>query len=362
MDLLAQFAVLMEYAYAWCTAAALAIGLLFFKKRLALLLGLLVVLALVPALKLYYLEERPCVAGGGLFPCPEDFGMPSSHAAAAGVFAAAAVGSPAFFIILPLSALAGYSRAYAGVHSFEQVAAGFAVGLAAYSLALWLRGKLKRRRETPAAGGKAPAHSARFEPNQRQFELNRQLAHAAFGLAVIVIAVVLGKAAAIAFLLACAAVGITAAHFETIGTRLPLVHQLVEKFERNDAPPFKGAVNYAAGSLLAVTLAPTLEFGLAIVAMLAFGDAASTIAGKLWGKTKVHWNERKTWKGAVAFFIAGGVTAIPFLGAAAFAYSLALALVETLPLDVDDNLLIPVAALALNALASITGVAAMVGF
>lgn len=361
MDLLAQFAVLIEFNYAMCTAAALAAGLLLFRKRMALLLGLLIVLALVPALKLYYLEERPCAAGGGLFPCPESFGMPSGHAAAAGVFAAAAVGSPAFIIFLPLSALAGYSRAYAGVHSFEQVAAGFAVGLAAYSLALWLRGKLKRRMETPAASGKTPAHSARFEPNQPQFELKRQLVHAAFGLAIIIIAIALGKAAAIAFLLACAAAGITAAHFETTGARLPLVHKLVEKFERKGAPPFKGAVNYAAGSLLAVTLAPSLEMGLAIVAMLAFGDAASTIAGTLWGKARVHWNESKTWKGAVAFFAVGGVAAVPFIGIAAFAYSLALAVVETLPADVDDNLLIPVAALALNALASMTGVAAMVG-
>ena len=85
-------------------------------------------------------QARPCVQAVGLVPCPADFGYPSIHAAISGILIMGSVGSPAFWIFAPLGLFVGYSRVVLGVHSPEQVLAGFALAFVAYLLA-WLHVK-----------------------------------------------------------------------------------------------------------------------------------------------------------------------------------------------------------------------------
>ncbi len=108
-------------------------GLYFFRHKKIFLAALLFSAVVAQAAKPLYDEPRPCA---GAPSCPESTGFPSVHAAAAGVFAIASIGSPAFVFAAPFSVLLAYSRVYADVHSVEQVFAGYALGLMVYGL-LW---------------------------------------------------------------------------------------------------------------------------------------------------------------------------------------------------------------------------------
>ncbi len=102
-------------------------------------------------------------------------------------------------------------------------------------------------------------------------------------------------------------------------------------------------------------------------AALALGDGVSNMAGRAWGKRKLPWSAQKTWVGLAAFVLAAwpGIAALVFWTAAgtgvqlpgtglclAFcvAAALAAAVIESLPLPLDDNLSVPAAAAAVLAL------------
>ena len=79
----------------------------------------------------------------------------------------------------------------------------------------------------------------------------------------------------------------------------------------------------------------------AVVAMLynAFGDAAAALVGRAWGKRRVAWG--KSYEGLAAGFLvnAGVGMIVPGIaGPAALLGAAGAALLEFLPLPVDDNL------------------------
>lgn len=94
-------------------------------------------------------------------------------------------------------------------------------------------------------------------------------------------------------------------------------------------------------------------------AIMALGDGAATLVGQKIGGPKIIWNRQKTFAGTAAFMIVGTLAAtiliywvnyppepFPFgfaLKTAAMAAGLA-TIVESLPLPVDDNVTVPVAA------------------
>ncbi len=103
-------------------------------------------------------------------------------------------------------------------------------------------------------------------------------------------------------------------------------------------------------------------------AILAFGDGSATLAGKLLGGPALPWNRAKTFAGSIAFALAGGTAAwviasfverdpgyaLPWI-AIGFAAAAACAVAESLDLNVDDNIVVPlVGGLALLALSRLT--------
>lgn len=69
-----------------------------------------------------------------------------------------------------------------------------------------------------------------------------------------------------------------------------------------------GTVIGYAGSILAtfLLLPAHAEIGMAVVAILAFGDGSATMFGRLLGGAKLPWNRAKTWAGSLAFVLIGG--------------------------------------------------------
>ena len=73
-----------------------------------------------------------------------------------------------------------------------------------------------------------------------------------------------------------------------------------------------GIVAYPAMVLLLVLLLRDryLPIAAAVWAMMAFGDSAATIAGRLLEGPRLPWNEQKTWAGLLADWAFGGATAV----------------------------------------------------
>jgi uncharacterized protein (TIGR00297 family) len=124
-----------------------------------------------------------------------------------------------------------------------------------------------------------------------------------------------------------------------------------------------GILLYPAAVLTLILFFPRRpDIAAASWAILAFGDGFATLAGQRWGRTRLAWNREKTIAGTVAFIVCAAaagvalamwtrpaVTPIPPVAFALVAPVLAAigaAFVETLPVRLDDNISVPVAAAA----------------
>ncbi|HUP61909.1 MAG TPA: DUF92 domain-containing protein [Thermoanaerobaculia bacterium] len=113
-----------------------------------------------------------------------------------------------------------------------------------------------------------------------------------------------------------------------------------------------GIVLYpAAVTVLIVVFREQLHYAAIAWAMLAFGDGIATLAGKALRIASLPWNRDKSWGGFIACFLGGAIGGIGvtyFLGyrkpVVVLIAALAAAIVESLPLRVDDNVTVPFAA------------------
>lgn len=127
--------------------------------------------------------------------------------------------------------------------------------------------------------------------------------------------------------------------------RVPVVAWLIDISERRDVirhSPARGAIMFLTGAAVSVVLFEPY-IAAASVAVLALGDSFSTLAGRKYGSIKIPYNPEKSIQGTLAGFAAA------FLGAAvivspfyAFLAALFGMIGESLPLKIDDNVVIPI--------------------
>jgi uncharacterized protein (TIGR00297 family) len=130
-----------------------------------------------------------------------------------------------------------------------------------------------------------------------------------------------------------------------------------------------GILLYPLAILLLVLTFPTrLDIAGAAWGVLAFGDGMATLVGRWAGGAHWPWNRDKTIAGTIGFLICGAVGAsavawwirpsvVPepslwFVILAPLAAAIATALVETIPVRLDDNISVPLTAAAVLWLAS----------
>jgi uncharacterized protein (TIGR00297 family) len=112
-----------------------------------------------------------------------------------------------------------------------------------------------------------------------------------------------------------------------------------------------------------------LHFAALLWGVLAFGDGPATLAGRAIGGARLPWNRDKSWAGSAAYFVVGGTAGALLLAwvagatapgefsigavcAIAFATALLGALVESVPIGLDDNVSVPLlGALFVNGIA-----------
>ena len=141
-----------------------------------------------------------------------------------------------------------------------------------------------------------------------------------------------------------------------------LLHRIVGRHVARDERGYdRGIVLYPfAVLLLILVFHDRLHYAAIAWAMLAFGDGIATLVGQSVPLGRLPWNPGKSWGGLLGFLVAGatgGIAVAFWLGypewqvvliAAAVA-----AIAESLPLVVDDNLVVPFAAAVALAVAGI---------
>jgi len=121
--------------------------------------------------------------------------------------------------------------------------------------------------------------------------------------------------------------------------------------------------------LLVVAFSTRLDIAAAAWGILAFGDGAATLIGRRVGGRRWPWNQDKTVAGTIGFALFGGIGAVAlacwtrpavtpmppwsFAILAPLAAAVVAALVETIPVRLDDNVSVPAAAAGVLWLASL---------
>jgi uncharacterized protein (TIGR00297 family) len=125
-----------------------------------------------------------------------------------------------------------------------------------------------------------------------------------------------------------------------------------------------GILLYPFSVLLLIVVFPSrLDIVAAAWAILAAGDGAATLVGRGIGGTRLPWNPSKTVAGLLAFAISGSIAAVLlawwtspavtpapprwWMVAAPITAAIGAALVETIPVALDDNLSVPISAAAI---------------
>ncbi len=135
------------------------------------------------------------------------------------------------------------------------------------------------------------------------------------------------------------------------GIKIPIVSYIIETTERAEViaeAPGKGALSFFLGALLTLII---FRFNMNVVsagiAILALGDSASTLAGRNFGRHKIQYNNHKSWEGTLGgiIFAAVGASMIikPEIAIIGAVFGM---LIETLPLNFDDNISVPISACA----------------
>ncbi|GHV75325.1 phosphatidate cytidylyltransferase [Spirochaetia bacterium] len=129
------------------------------------------------------------------------------------------------------------------------------------------------------------------------------------------------------------------------GVEVPLVSSLTSMASRpRDRDRFVlGPVTLGLGALLALLLYPSPAASIAIYAM-AFGDGFASLVGKVFGRYRPEFMMGKSIEGSLACFSAVFVTAygVSRNFRAAFIAAFTATLVEVLPLEDYDNIVLPI--------------------
>jgi len=138
----------------------------------------------------------------------------------------------------------------------------------------------------------------------------------------------------------------------SLKTRIPLISWFLDNFERNkdkNRLPGRGIIFAVTGSLLALQLFEK-NIALASIIILTFADPISHLIGKVFGKIKSPLNKTKNIEGHIAGAIISSVFAMFFvhpilaISGAIIAMLFESIVIEIQKIQLDDNLIIPLAA------------------
>jgi len=240
--------------------------------------------------------------------------------------------------IITLIFLIAFSRMYLGVHNFSDIVFGAVVGLLSTYTFVWIERKAKIIEW--------------FEGRVNDtLELRRQAAHLILGTTIVVLIKLQLMNAQLLFAITLVG-GILVLLARKV--RLPLIHKLLEFFERPHHMakfPGRGSFFLVLGAALAVLIFEK-NIAMASIMVMAVGDSVTNIVGRHFGSIKNPLNSKKNLEGTGVAIITSALAAFYFVSfmPAFLASSLAM-IVESIDLgwkrfniEIDDNVVIPLVA------------------
>ncbi|MBC7121482.1 MAG: hypothetical protein H5T33_07975 [Candidatus Methanosuratus sp.] len=179
----------------------------------------------------------------------------------------------------------------------------------------------------------------------REDERTRKALHIASNLVTCLLIWAFGIRATSILVLSMTCIEILLIHLAASGIKVPGMKEWVENVGREGEIQGEGALYNALGILFTLGLLRDHPLAaIAVIIILAMGDGLATYIGGRYGRHKLPWNKSKSMEGMIGFAVGafGAFLAIPTAGTAAIA--LLSSIIESLPLKVDDNIILPVAA------------------
>ncbi len=138
-------------------------------------------------------------------------------------------------------------------------------------------------------------------------------------------------------------IGILLMHLKIIGLKIPGIDEWLRNVGREGEIPGEGSLYNALGILFVLSiLRNDLAAAISVILILALGDGLATYIGTRHGRHKLPWNSSKTFEGMIGF-AAGAICALLVMPVpATILVVMAATIIESLPLRVNDNIVLPV--------------------
>jgi dolichol kinase len=177
----------------------------------------------------------------------------------------------------------------------------------------------------------------------RKDERARKAAHIISNLSACLLIWILGIQTTSYFVLLGTCIGILLMHLTIIGIKIPGIEEWLRNVGREGEIPGEGALYNALGILFAIGLLRNdSAAAISVILILALGDGLATYVGTSYGRHKLPWNKNKTFEGTMGF-AAGAICALVAMPVSATILIVMLAtIIESLPLKVNDNIILPV--------------------
>ncbi len=145
------------------------------------------------------------------------------------------------------------------------------------------------------------------------------------------------------FVLLGTCIGILLMHLKIIGLKIPGIDNWLRNVGREGEIPGEGSLYNALGILFVLSLLrDDIAEAISVIFILALGDGLATYIGIRYGKHKLPWNSSKTFEGMVGF-AAGAICALFVMPVpATILVVISATIIESLPLKVNDNIVLPV--------------------
>ncbi len=179
------------------------------------------------------------------------------------------------------------------------------------------------------------------QPSCTMNESLRQVVHLVFGLGIAGFILAFDRDIAISVLALALFVGFILSDAISRGYTIPVISTIIGGLERRDAVPGKGALFFAFGALFSLIFFEK-EIAAIGLAVLAFLDSTTTIAGTRFGKTRIY--NQKSLEGTVTGIAVTTIALSPLVPPPVALVTSVVAGLAELVSPIDDNLVIPVAA------------------
>jgi len=185
--------------------------------------------------------------------------------------------------------------------------------------------------------------------SSNSLELKRKIVHILIGLAALLLIINDIVTPLIIFIILVVGVFLS---FLSLRIRVPILSFFLDNFERSEEKgklPGRAIIFAVAGSLLVLQLFER-NIALASIIILTFADPISHLVGKNFGKTKSFLDRRKNIEGHIAGAIISSLFAMFFvhpvlaISGALTAMLFESVIIEIQKIELDDNLIIPLAA------------------